>query len=137
MKNLILTSCLICIAGLVNLSCDQAREPFGENEKEEKSDQTGKTWNRVDTADETVKGIRVIFKFDGVTDSFIGTLENQNRDVVPKVRAKVRVFNREDSNMEYGPTTPEDLAPGEKIEVMIPAPGFDDFTTFTIHAEMG
>ncbi len=49
------------------------------------------------------------FKFDDVSESFIGTLENLNGDVALGVLAKVRVFNRDDCSMEYGPTPLKDL----------------------------
>ncbi len=128
---------LIVGHGLITFSCSKARVPDGGNQIQPQENQVGRIWNRVDTADETVEGIRLIFKFDEVSDVFIGNIENLTGNKVSNVRVKIRVFDRNDRSTDYGPTASHDLAPGEKLEVEVTTPGFSDFLTFTIHPEIG
>lgn len=103
----------------------------------EAGNESGLLWNSIDTADETVNGIRLKLAYDAATESFIGTLENINTLVAPQVRVEVHVFDAAGNSTEYGPTTPADMAPGEIRNVSLPVPGAGNFITFNMHPEVG
>ncbi len=89
-------------------------------------------YSLTDTFDDTRKGVRLILKYDAATESFIGTVENTKKRKAKKVRVEVHLSN----GVELGPTTPNDMAPGEKRDVVLPAPG-EVFTGWNAHAEQG
>jgi hypothetical protein len=81
--------------------------------------------------DEVQNGARLILAYDAQSNSFNGTMENTTDNALKQVRVEVHLSN----GMELGPTTPADLAPGEKRDVTLPATNqaFDGWTT---HAEV-
>lgn len=85
-----------------------------------------------DTFDETRKGIRLILRYDVATESFVGTVENTKRRKAKKVRVEVHLSN----GTELGPTNHGDMSPGDKLDVVLPAPG-EVFTGWSAHAEQG
>jgi len=85
-----------------------------------------------ETYDMVRKGARLILVFDQQSNSFVGTVENTTSSTLQQVRVEVHLSN----GIELGPTTPVDLAAGEKVYVILPATdkAFDGWTT---HAEVG
>ena len=70
--------------------------------------------------------------YDAASNSFIGTVENTTNNVLNQVRIEIHLSN----GTELGPTTPIDLAPGEVVDVKLPATAAP-FTGWTPHAEVG
>lgn len=103
----------------------------------ETGNESGTLWDRTATADETVNGIRLTLSFDEASQSFVGTLENINTVAVPQVRVETHVFDAVGNSIEYGPTTPADMAPGEIRMVTLPAPNAGAFVQFNMHPEVG
>ncbi|MFQ5629143.1 MAG: hypothetical protein ACE5I1_10320 [bacterium] len=75
-------------------------------------------------------GVRLILAFDEAFSSFTGTLENTAHETKPSVRVEVHLSD----GAELGPTPPVDLAPGEKLQVTLPAAGHV-FEWWKAHAE--
>ena len=86
-----------------------------------------------ETFDMVRKGARLILSYDAQREAFTGTVENTTSATLQQVRVEVHLFN---PNAELGPTTPQDLTPGERIAVNLPATG-KTFTHWTPHAEVG
>ena len=70
--------------------------------------------------------------YDAARNSFRGTVENPTQGTLGRVRIEAHLSN----GAELGPTTPTDMAPGEMIEVYLPATPAS-FTGWTAHAEIG
>ena len=85
-----------------------------------------------ETYDTVRAGARLIMRYDAPSNSFTGTVENTTNNVLTRVRIEVHLSN----GVELGPTTPQDLAPGEGIAVALPATP-EPFTGWTPHAEVG
>ncbi len=85
-----------------------------------------------ETFDMVRGGARLIMNYDAASNSFIGTVENTTNNVLNQVRIEIHLSN----GTELGPTTPIDLAPGEVIDVKLPATAAP-FTGWTPHAEVG
>lgn len=77
-------------------------------------------------------GSRLILNYDPPSNSFKGTVENTTNGVVRRVRVEVHLSN----GVELGPTTPTDMAPGQVLEINLPATT-EQFTGWTAHAEVG
>ena len=86
-----------------------------------------------ETFDMVRKGARLILSYDARQEAFTGTVENTTGVTLRQVRVEVHLFN---PNAELGPTPPQDLPPGERIAVNLPAAG-RSFTHWTPHAEVG
>ena len=84
------------------------------------------------TFDRVRGGARLVLRYDRVAQAFIGTVENTTDATLPQVRVEVHLSN----GVELGPTPPQDLAPGEQIDVRLNAAG-EQFTGWTPHAEVG
>ena len=87
---------------------------------------------RDETFDMVRSGARLILSYDAASNAFKGTVENTTNNVLRQVRIEVHLSN----GAELGPTTPIDLAPGEKVAVNLPATAAA-FTTWVAHAEVG
>jgi hypothetical protein len=85
-----------------------------------------------ETFDMVRNGARLILRYDAGSNAFKGTVENTTNNVLRQVRIEVHLSN----GAELGPTTPVDLAPGEKIAVNLPATAAS-FTGWVAHAEVG
>ena len=85
-----------------------------------------------ETYDAVRSGARLILDYDAASNSFRGTLENTTQGALDRVRIEVHLSN----GAELGPTTPTDMAPGEMMEVNLPATPAS-FTGWTAHAEVG
>lgn len=97
-----------------------------------------KFWQRAETATMVQSEMELIVSFDESKQAFIGTLENLASTVAKRARVEVHTFDSNRNAMfEYGPTTPVDLQPGAKINILLPAPTAGTFVTFSMHPEKG
>jgi len=98
----------------------------GENEE------SGNLLTLSETYDVVRNGVRLIMNYDKDSNSFKGIMENITDSILTQVRVEVHLSN----GTELGPTTPVDLAPGEKIGVTLLATS-QAFDGWTPHAEVG
>ncbi len=92
-----------------------------------------------ETYDHTRKGARLIMAYDAATNTFTGTVENTTNAVLQQVRVEIHLFNSQGPNPtdpELGPTSPVDLAPGEKIPIELVAVD-EPFDMWVAHPEVG
>ena len=91
-----------------------------------------------ETYDNTRKGARLIMKYYPDEKSFKGTVENTTDAVLEQVRVEIHLYDSKTGNStaELGPTTPKDLAPGEKMDIVLPEEG-PAFDRWTAHPEVG
>ena len=111
---------------------EHGREGEGEHDDGEGGEESGTELGLNQTYDEVRKGARLILAYDAQSNSFVGTVENTADKPLKQVRVEVHLSN----GKELGPTTPADLAPGQKRDVKLAATttGFDRWTA---HAEVG
>ncbi|MHC4647378.1 MAG: hypothetical protein ACYTBJ_17950 [Planctomycetota bacterium] len=120
---------LTCVVLMATVGCENApqeRGHAGEGAEEEPNVRIGLT----DTVDTVRRGVRLILAYDKTSSSFIGTVENVSSEKVHVVRVEVHLSN----GVELGPTSPEDLAPGNRSNVNLSAAG-QSFTWWKAHAE--
>ena len=132
---------LILIAGITGCATDDETSETGENpvaagaSDEESANQL----TLAETYDHTRKGARLIMKYDAATNTFTGTVENTTNAILQQVRVEIHLFNSQGPNPtdpELGPTTPRDLAPGEKIPIELVAVA-EPFDMWVAHPEVG
>lgn len=82
--------------------------------------------------DATRNGARLFMRWDAASNSFVGAVENVGDTLLTRVRVEVHLSN----GVELGPTHPTDLAPGEALDIALPA-GTQPFATWIPHAEVG
>ncbi len=85
-----------------------------------------------ETFDMVRAGARLIMSYDAAANVFVGTVANTTDATLTRVRIEVHLSN----GIELGPTTPTDLAPGEILDVVLPA-STQSFDSWTPHAEVG
>ena len=85
-----------------------------------------------ETFDMVRAGARLIMSYDAAANAFVGTVANTTDATLTRVRIEVHLSN----GIELGPTTPVDLAPGEILDVVLPA-STQAFDSWTPHAEVG
>ena len=85
-----------------------------------------------ETFDMVRAGARLIMNYDAAANVFVGTVANTTDATLTRVRIEVHLSN----GIELGPTTPTDLAPGEILDVVLPATT-QAFDSWTPHAEVG
>ena len=85
-----------------------------------------------ETFDMVRSGARLILSYDANSNAFRGTVENTTNSMLTNVRIEVHLSN----GTELGPTTPVDLAPGQKLPVTL-ASTQASFTGWVAHAEVG
>ena len=95
-------------------------------------EESGTRLTLAQTYDTVRGGARLILSYDAAAKAFTGTVENTTDATLKRARVEVHLSN----GVELGPTTPQDLAPGEKIAVRLDAAG-QIFTGWTPHAEVG
>lgn len=100
----------------------------GGGEGEESAQQFAKN----ETYDKVRHGARLILSYDANTNTFTGTVENTTNQTLSKVRVEVHLSN----GIELGPTAPNDLAPGQKVNVELNAAG-QNFSKWSAHPEVG
>ena len=84
------------------------------------------------TFDMVRAGARLIMSYDAAGNAFVGSVANTTDATLTRVRIEVHLSN----GIELGPTTPVDLAPGEILDVVLPA-STQSFDGWTPHAEVG
>ena len=105
------------------------------SESREASGEEGDSANALapdEILDMTRSGARLIMKYDPPSNSFTGTVENTTGGVLERVRIEVHLSN----GTELGPTTPNEMAPGELLTINLRATE-ESFTGWTAHAEIG
>ncbi len=95
-------------------------------------EESGQQFTINETYDNVRNGARLILNYDPNTSAFVGTVENTTNQTLSQVRVEVHLSN----GTELGPTTPRDLAPGEKMDVTLDATG-ENFSTWVAHPEVG
>ena len=85
-----------------------------------------------ETFDEIRAGARLVLSYDAASNAFIGAVENTTDTTLRRVRVEVHLSN----GTELGPTTPADLAPGQSLDITLPATD-RPFTTWSAHPEVG
>ena len=95
-------------------------------------EESGQQFAKDETYDKVRHGARLKLAYDAATKTFVGTVENTTNQTLSRVRVEVHLSN----GIELGPTTPTDLAPGQKINVELSAAG-QDFNEWSAHPEIG
>jgi len=96
------------------------------------SEESGNTLALDEVYDFVRYGTRLVLQYDSTSNSFMGTVENTTTGTLTNVRVEVHLSN----GIELGTTTPVDLAPGQIIDVVLPATS-QGFTGWSPHAEVG
>ena len=104
----------------------------GQQSQGQQGEESATQYDRSDTYDHTRNGVRLILNYDETVNAFVGTVANTTGDLLTRVRVEVHLSN----GTELGPTTPEDLAPGEKLDITLPATEAP-FETWSAHPEVG
>ena len=107
-------------------------EHNGGSESGEGGEESGAQFGLGDTFDKVRAGARLILFYVSGVNVFSGTVENTTEGTLRRVRVEVHLSN----GIELGPTTPVDLAPGQTVEVRLPA-GNQPFTSWSAHPEVG
>lgn len=84
-----------------------------------------------ETYDRVHAGARVILSLNPEDNSFNGYVENTTEDTLNRVRVEVHLS----TGVALGPTTPVDLAPGERKEIKLFAKNYE-FESWTVHPEV-
>jgi hypothetical protein len=129
MKTRYLTITLTSILLTIPLACRDA--PSG-GDHEGEGEEPGVRLGIDETYDVVRKGVRLVLAYDSNSSGFAGTVQNVTDETVPAVRVEVHLSN----GTELGPTTRNDLKPGRKIAVKLPAKG-QTFDWWKAHAEAG
>ncbi len=95
-------------------------------------EESGQQFTINETYDNVRNGARLILNYDPNTSAFVGTVENTTNQTLSQVRVEVHLSN----GTELGPTIPRDLAPGEKMDIILDATG-ENFSTWGAHPEVG
>ena len=126
--HIILAAIGVVLAAFIIIGCSREREqPIGDADEE-----SGTQLTLSEIYDHVRNGARLILAYEVQSDSFKGTVENTTSETLKQVRVEVHLSN----GKELGPTAPTDLAPGEKIEVLLIAMG-TDFESWNAHPEVG
>ena len=83
------------------------------------------TYDRVDA------GARMVLSHNPEDNSFNGYVENTTEDTLRRVRVEVHLS----TGVALGPTTPVDLAPGERKDIKLFAKNYE-FDSWTVHPEV-
>jgi hypothetical protein len=91
-----------------------------DSDETDEGEESGNALTLSETYDVVRNGVRLIMNYDKKSNSFKsfkGILKNTTGNTLTQVRVEVHLSN----GTELGPTTPVDLAPGEKVDVILPA----------------
>ena len=102
------------------------------SEVNERGEESGTEYALNETYDVVRNGARLILAYDAGNNAFNGTVENTTEAALQRVRVEVHLSN----GTELGPTTPVELAPGEIINVTLPATS-QAFDRWNGHPEVG
>lgn len=103
-----------------------------EGDSADDGEEPGDTLALTERYDIVRKGVRLVLTYDAQSNAFNGMVENTTNSTLQQVRVEVHLSN----GVELGPTTPVDLAPGQKVDVTLPAT-IQAFDGWTPHAEVG
>ena len=95
-------------------------------------EESGTQYGPSDTFDQVRAGARLVLSYDSTANAFIGTVENTTDTALGRVRVEVHLSN----GTELGPTTPVTLAPGQIVDITLPATS-EPFTSWSAHPEVG
>jgi len=118
-------------SGSPTVSWGEHERGGGEGGGEYRDEESGAALALNEIYDVVRNGARLL-TYDAQSNSFNGTVENTTGNTLKQVRVEVHLSN----GIELGPTTPVDLAPGEKVDVTLPAAS-QAFDGWTPHAEVG
>ena len=107
-------------------------ESGSKSESGEGGEESGTQFALGDTFDEVRAGARLVLSYDSAANAFKGKVENTTWATLSRVRVEVHLSN----GIELGPTTPVDLAPGQVVEVTLPASS-QPFASWSAHPEVG
>ncbi len=110
----------------------ESGEHGGGSESGEGDEESGTQFELGETFDEVRAGARLVLSYDSDANAFLGTVENTTGATLSRVRVEVHLSN----GTELGPTTPVDLAPGQVVDVTLPATS-EPFTSWSAHPEVG
>ena len=102
------------------------------SEAGEGGEESGAQFALGDTFDEVRAGARLVLSYDLAANVFKGKVENTTGATLSRVRVEVHLSN----GIELGPTTPVDPAPGQVVEVTLPASS-QPFASWSAHPEVG
>lgn len=111
---------------------EQAGHLSGHEEGGGEGEESGQEFAKDQTYDQVRNGARLMLAYDGKANAFVGTVENTTDQPLSRVRVEVHLS----SGIELGPTTPTDLAPGQKINVELKGTG-QEFDKWSAHPEIG
>ena len=123
---------LLVLAFLGCSNGSESGEHDGGEEHDEGSEESGTQFAPGETFDEMRAGARLILSYDSAANAFTGTVENTTGGTLSRVRIEVHLSN----GIELGPTTPVDMAPGQIVDITLPA-GSQAFTSWSAHPEVG
>ena len=98
---------------------------------ESDGEESGTQFTLSETFDEVRAGARLVLSYDSNANAFIGRVENTTGSALRQVRVEVHLSN----GTELGPTTPVDLAPGEVVDITLPATS-QPFASWSAHPEV-
>ncbi len=110
----------------------ESGEHGGGSESGEGDEESGTRIALSEIVYEVRAGARLVLSYDSDADAFVGTVENTTGATLSRVRVEVHLSN----GTELGPTTPIDLAPGQIVDVTLPATS-EPFTSWSAHPEVG
>ena len=102
------------------------------SESGEGGEESGTQFMLNETFDEVRAGARLVLSYESNANAFIGTVENTTGATLSQVRVEGHLSN----GTELGPTTPVDLAPGQVIDITLPATS-QPFASWSAHPEVG
>jgi hypothetical protein len=117
---------------------EHGREGRGEHDRDgeahhgEEGEESGIELGLNESYDKVRNGVRLVLAYDAQRNCFNGTVENTTETILKRVRVEVHLSN----GIELGPTTPADLAGGERRDVTLEATN-KDFDGWTAHPEVG
>lgn len=126
--NVILGAIVVVLIGIVMIGCSKKNTPSQSEDAEE----SGVELALNETYDRVRNGARLTLTYNAQNNAFNGTVENTTDETLKQVRVEVHLSN----GKELGPTTPGDLAPGEKREILLAATS-TNFDGWTAHPEVG
>ncbi len=103
-----------------------------ERARGDNGEEPGTQYMHDETYDEVRRGAQLVLKYVPEKEAFIGSVSNTTQSTLSKVRVEVHLSN----GVELGPTTPKDLEPNEKMDVMLEATG-QRFKSWGAHPEVG
>ena len=130
-KSRFFTVMLMGIFSITSFACKNT-PPENEHEGKSEGEETGPRLTINETYNAVRNGVRLILAYDSASSSFNGTVENVTNKTVFSVRVEVHLSD----GTELGPTSPIDLALGDKADVKMSDEGHS-FTWWKTHAEAG